>query len=211
MHFTTHSLQSLKASTGFGKFTWTELFLGVALAAWLGSSSIHLSSALKTQTLHFNKTVSGTIAGTRVRLSKSVAVPPMNSLNLMEWARSIRHEWTLRETAWTKTTENITYEQELGMVPCVYNLDTQQGGWLQVHSHFGLHGELQTSPGPHYETPPHLKKTNKQNLKTTKNMQRKKNYTNSYAILGWQGNFNFFSPFVYKALRCAFSLMHMCR
>lgn len=52
--------------------------------------------------------VSGTIVGTRVRLSKSVAVPPMNSLNLMEWARSTRHEWTLRETAWTKTIENIT-------------------------------------------------------------------------------------------------------
>lgn len=51
MHFTIHSLQSLKASTGFGKFTWSELFLGVALDASLGSSSIHLSSALYLSTI----------------------------------------------------------------------------------------------------------------------------------------------------------------
>lgn len=62
-HFTIHSLQSLKASTGFGKSTWSELIPGAAPDASLGSSSIHLSSALKTQTPHFNKTVSGTIAG----------------------------------------------------------------------------------------------------------------------------------------------------
>lgn len=71
-HLTIHSLQSLKASTGLGRFTLSSrLCLGVTAGVLADSSSIHFTSALKTtEETDLNKSQQNTLRQGKILASQ---------------------------------------------------------------------------------------------------------------------------------------------